>query len=96
MPSCMTCGRWFSEEDNYCGCVNETITMSRKDLNQILDLVNSLDKCSHITGVLMEYGTIYMIRNIPQFDGKNRNSHTVIMNKTKQLQEDLKKFQPRR
>lgn len=36
MPSCQACGRWFSEEDRGCGCDGERLSLTRKDLREIV------------------------------------------------------------
>lgn len=39
MPSCQACGKWYSEEDNGCGCDNEILFMTRKELRKIVGRV---------------------------------------------------------
>ena len=36
MPSCQACGKWFSEEDNGCGCDGEVLHMTRASLRKIV------------------------------------------------------------
>lgn len=31
MPSCQHCGKWCSEEDIWCGCAGETMTVNRRE-----------------------------------------------------------------
>ena len=43
MPSCQACGKWYSEEDNGCGCDNESLSMTRKELREMAARVLELE-----------------------------------------------------
>jgi hypothetical protein len=87
MPSCLSCNRWYSEEDGFCGCQNELITMTRKELDQVRGVIKAVDGITTCSDVRMSGKVYYRFLTTGQ---------DAVIHQVKECLNTLKRYDPKR